>query len=267
MLESCDADPIKTQLESYERFRQQGLRELFDEISPIEGYNGDLKLYFPGSDTEFNEEWGLGYRFAEPTYIEEECRERGMTYATPMCVKVLLQNKIADVELVQEVPLGDLPIMTVRGTFVIDGVDYPSPKTVEEVLTYLFRVRFLRMVRAVRERMSVRDPEEVSPWSLIKTSPHLSIRVVSLTSPVRIGSEAKLTISTIPNAACTLTVYSKAGWPSGAYGLADQNADGDGMATWRWRVHSRLTPGVGRIVVACTSGDQRATFEMPFEVR
>ena len=99
-------DLIKVQLESYEQFQEYGLRELFDEISPIESYNGDLKLYFPGSDTEFNEEWGLGYRFTEPTYTEEECRERDMTYAAPLYVKVLLQNKVADVEQVQEVYMG-----------------------------------------------------------------------------------------------------------------------------------------------------------------
>jgi len=116
-------DLIKVQLESYEQFQEYGLRELFDEISPIESYNGDLKLYFPGSDTEFNEEWELGYRFAEPTYTEEECRERDMTYAAPLYVKVLLQNKVADVEQVQEVYMGDFPIMTANGTFVVNGAE------------------------------------------------------------------------------------------------------------------------------------------------
>ena len=59
-------DLIKVQIESYEQFRATGLRELFDEISPIESFNGNLKLYFPGSDEDFNREWGLDYRFERP---------------------------------------------------------------------------------------------------------------------------------------------------------------------------------------------------------
>ncbi len=118
-------DLIKVQIESYEQFRQEGLRELFDEISPIESFNGNLKLYFPGTDDKINEEWGLGYRFAEATYTQEECRERDTTYAAPLYVTVLLENNEAQEHSiqVQEVYMGDFPIMTENGTFIVNGAE------------------------------------------------------------------------------------------------------------------------------------------------
>ena len=85
---------IEIQLDSFQRFREEGLNELFDEISPIESFNGNLKLYFPGSTTEAAE-FGLKYWFEEPKYAEEICLERDMTFAAPLYVKVALVNREA----------------------------------------------------------------------------------------------------------------------------------------------------------------------------
>jgi len=80
--EVLDLPPlIQVQLESFRWFQEEGLRELLDEISPIVGYNKNLELYFGE------------YRFGEPKYTQEECRERDMTYAAPLWVKVKLINK------------------------------------------------------------------------------------------------------------------------------------------------------------------------------
>ena len=74
---------IQVQLQSYRWFQEEGLRELFDEISPIESFNGNLELHFPGLNEEINEKLGLDYRFEEPKYTQQECLDRDMTYAAP----------------------------------------------------------------------------------------------------------------------------------------------------------------------------------------
>ncbi|TEU15577.1 MAG: DNA-directed RNA polymerase subunit beta [Anaerolineales bacterium] len=116
-------DLIKTQIESYKGFRVEGLRELFDEISPIESFNKSLKLYFPGYDKDLNEEFGLNYRFADPGYTEEECRDRDATYSAPLYVRVLLVNKHTGEAEVQEVYMGEFPLMTANATFIINGAE------------------------------------------------------------------------------------------------------------------------------------------------
>jgi DNA-directed RNA polymerase subunit beta len=116
-------DLIKMQLQSYEWFQTEGLRELFDEISPIVSFNKALELHFPGYNEELNREFGLDYRFAEPTYSEDECRERDATYSAPLYVKVLLYNRETDMPIVQDVYMGDFPIMTANGTFIINGAE------------------------------------------------------------------------------------------------------------------------------------------------
>ncbi|MEA3406840.1 MAG: DNA-directed RNA polymerase subunit beta [Chloroflexota bacterium] len=116
-------DLIKTQLEAFEEFQNDKLRELFDEISPIVSFNGNLELYFPGYDEELNREFGLDYRFDDPMYSEKACRRRGATYAAPLYVKVLLYNKKTDQPIVQEVYMGDFPMMTSTGTFIINGTE------------------------------------------------------------------------------------------------------------------------------------------------
>jgi len=114
---------IKMQIESYDWFQTEGLRELFDEISPIASFSKSLELHFPGFDQKLNEQFGLDYRFEAPTYTEEECRDRDSTYAAPLYIKVLLYNRETGQSIVQDVYMGDFPIMTPNGTFVINGAE------------------------------------------------------------------------------------------------------------------------------------------------
>jgi DNA-directed RNA polymerase subunit beta len=116
-------DLIEIQLNSFKWFQEVGLRELFDEISPIVSYNGMLELHFPGFNQRINEEFGLDYRFEEPKYSEKECLERDITYAAPLYVKVMLYNRELDQPMVQEIFMGDFPIMTESGTFIINGTE------------------------------------------------------------------------------------------------------------------------------------------------
>jgi len=115
---------IEVQLNSFNWFRDEGLGELFSEISPIESFNdGNLKLYFPGNGPE-TQEFGLKYWFEEPKYGEDICLERDMTYAAPLYVRVALVNHEAGDEVVtSDIFLGDFPLMTVNGTFIINGTE------------------------------------------------------------------------------------------------------------------------------------------------
>ena len=102
---------IEVQLNSFEVFCKEGLRELFDEISPIVSFNKNLELHF------------CDYRFEESKYSEEECRERDITFASPLWVQVRLVNKETGEIQEQDVFMGDFPIMTKNGTFVINGAE------------------------------------------------------------------------------------------------------------------------------------------------
>ncbi|MBN2303025.1 MAG: DNA-directed RNA polymerase subunit beta [Anaerolineae bacterium] len=114
---------IEIQLESFRRFYEEGLNELFDEISPIESFNSNLRLYFPGGSPEAAE-FGLRYWFEEPKYSEEICLERDITFAAPLYVKVALVNRAAGDEVViSDIFMGDFPLMTEKGTFIINGTE------------------------------------------------------------------------------------------------------------------------------------------------
>jgi DNA-directed RNA polymerase subunit beta len=102
---------IEVQLESFKAFGEEGFYELLQEISPIISFNKNLELHF------------LDYRFDEPKYDEKECRERDITFATPLWVKVRLVNKETGEIQEQEVFMGDFPLMTKNGTFVINGAE------------------------------------------------------------------------------------------------------------------------------------------------
>ncbi len=102
---------IEVQLDSFQAFRKEGLRELFEEISPIVSFNKNLELHF------------LDYRFDEPKYSEAECRERDITFASSLWVKVRLVNKETGEIQEQDVFMGDFPLMTQNGTFVINGAE------------------------------------------------------------------------------------------------------------------------------------------------
>ncbi len=103
---------IKSQKDSYQWFLDEGLAELFDEISPIVDFNHrDLELYFGD------------YFLDEPKFDEVESREKNITYEAPLRVKVKLKNKKTAKEINQEVYLGDFPLMTNNGTFIINGIE------------------------------------------------------------------------------------------------------------------------------------------------
>ena len=113
---------IDVQLNSFEQFRDESLSELFHEISPITSFNGDLKLYFPCNLPEV-EGFDLDYWFGEPKYSVEECVERDMSYAAPLNVKAMLYSTDLDQPIVQDIFMGDFPLMTPSGTFIINGTE------------------------------------------------------------------------------------------------------------------------------------------------
>jgi DNA-directed RNA polymerase subunit beta len=113
---------IKVQLDSFKRLKETGIEELFHEISPIESYNGKMKLYFP-SRTPEAEQWGLDYRFEKPEYSVQECVERDLTYASALYVSVLLAGPKVPEPIKQEIFMGEFPEMTDKGTFIINGTE------------------------------------------------------------------------------------------------------------------------------------------------
>src|ERR671935_1783365 len=103
---------IDVQLRSFRWFLDEGLKELFAEISPITDFTGkNLELHF------------LDYAFGPPKYSEAECRERDMTYAAPLRVRTRLVAKESGEIKEQEIFLGDFPRMTDTGTFIINGAE------------------------------------------------------------------------------------------------------------------------------------------------
>ncbi|MGB2962355.1 MAG: DNA-directed RNA polymerase subunit beta [Anaerolineales bacterium] len=113
---------IKVQLESFKRLKDKGIEDLFHEISPIESYNGKMKLYFP-SKTPEAEQWELDYRFEDPEYSVQECVERDLTYASALYVSVLLAGAKVPEPIKQEIFMGEFPEMTDKGTFIINGTE------------------------------------------------------------------------------------------------------------------------------------------------
>ncbi len=113
---------IDIQLESFDHFIANSISELFNEISPIESYNGDLKLYFPSERPEVKD-FDLKYWFMDPKYTVEECVERDMSYAAPLYVNAMLYSPNSDQPIVQELFMGDFPLMTPSGTFIINGTE------------------------------------------------------------------------------------------------------------------------------------------------
>jgi len=103
---------IKLQLDSYQWFLNQGLRELFDEVSPIKDYSGkDLELSFDN------------YFLDEPKHNEAEAKKYGLSYEAALRVKLKLNNKKTKEIKEQEIFLTDFPLITPRGTFVVNGVE------------------------------------------------------------------------------------------------------------------------------------------------
>ncbi|NLE43288.1 MAG: DNA-directed RNA polymerase subunit beta [Chloroflexi bacterium] len=113
---------IEVQLESFRWLQEEGLTQLFDEISPIESFNSGLRLYLPGSKAR-EAHFDLGYRFGEPKYVAEECLERDLTFAAPLYVQVVLDNRETGEIVESEIFLGDFPLMTPNGTFIVNGTE------------------------------------------------------------------------------------------------------------------------------------------------
>ncbi|WP_029687742.1 DNA-directed RNA polymerase subunit beta [Thermoanaerobacter sp. A7A] len=105
-------DLIEVQKKSYKWFLEEGLREVFREISPIESFTGNLALEFVDYRLENN-----------PKYSVEECKDRDTTYAVPMKVEVRLTNRETGEIKESEVFMGDFPLMTEKGTFIINGAE------------------------------------------------------------------------------------------------------------------------------------------------
>ena len=104
---------IEVQKDSYQWFLDEGLKEVFDDISPIADYSGHLSLEFVDFTLCEN----------EVKYTIDECKERDATYAAPLKVRVRLHNKETDEINEHEIFMGDLPLMTATGTFVINGAE------------------------------------------------------------------------------------------------------------------------------------------------
>ena len=104
---------IEVQKNAYNWFLEEGLNEVFKDISPISDYNGHLSLEF------------VGYKLCrdDVKYTIEECKERDATYAAPLKVTVRLHDKQTDKLIEHEIFMGDLPLMTETGTFVINGAE------------------------------------------------------------------------------------------------------------------------------------------------
>lgn len=103
---------VEAQLNSYDWFFKKGLRELFDEVSPIRDF----------SEKEFSLEF-VNFYVDEPKFTEEESRTRNLSYEAPLRIRARLTNKRTKEVKEQEIYLGDFPIMTPRGTFIGNGVE------------------------------------------------------------------------------------------------------------------------------------------------
>ncbi len=102
---------IEIQQQSYEWFLSSGLRDLFKDVSPIQDFTGNLMLEF------------VDYALGDPKYSVDECKERDVTFAAPLRVKVRLTNKETGEIKEQDVFMGDFPLMTEKGTFIINGAE------------------------------------------------------------------------------------------------------------------------------------------------
>ncbi|HHX96988.1 MAG TPA: DNA-directed RNA polymerase subunit beta [Clostridia bacterium] len=104
-------DLIEIQQNSYQWFLEHGIREVFADVSPIQDFTGNLVLEV------------IDYHLEDPKYSVEECKERDFTYDAPMRIKARLINKETGEVKEQEVFMGDFPLMTDRGTFIINGAE------------------------------------------------------------------------------------------------------------------------------------------------
>jgi len=165
---------VELQLSSYKWFLEEGLQELFDSFSPIHDFTNTTSI----SITDFT----LG----EPKYSIEECRDRDTTFEAPIKAKVLLKQANKE-EIETEVYLGDLPLMTDKGTFIINGAERVvvsqlarSPGVyLKDTLDYSGRVLYFATI----------IPQE-GAWVDIETNAHHQLEV-------RIGQTKKFPVTTL----------------------------------------------------------------------
>ena len=103
---------VKIQKDSYDAFIREGISEVLEDFSPITDYSDHFELYFLDHNLD-----------GAPKYCEKECRDRDATYARPLRVKVRLVNKVTDEVIDQDVFMGDVPLMTNNGSFIINGAE------------------------------------------------------------------------------------------------------------------------------------------------
>ncbi|MBQ6921619.1 MAG: hypothetical protein IJQ66_00870, partial [Clostridia bacterium] len=103
---------VQIQKDSYDAFIREGISEVLEDFSPITDYSDHFELYFLDHSLE-----------GKPKYSEKECRDRDATYALPLRVKVRLVNKVTEEVMDQEVFMGDFPLMTDNGSFIINGAE------------------------------------------------------------------------------------------------------------------------------------------------
>jgi len=126
-------DLIEIQKKSYQRFWEKGLRELLDEISPIKDWGGQgLELYF------------LDYHLDEPKYNEIEAKAHNVSYEAPLHCRVKLVNRKTKQEKEQDIFLGDFPLMTHRGTFMVNAVERVVISQLIRSSGVFFTSKFLR---------------------------------------------------------------------------------------------------------------------------
>ncbi len=182
-------DLIQIQRHSYKWFQEEGLAELFADISPVKDYTGTrLELYF------------LEHRFGEPKYSEEECRERELTYAAPLKVKARLIVKETGEIKEQEVFMGDFPLMTSTGTFIVNGAErvvvnqlIRSPGIYFTTVTDPASGRELCFAKLVPDRGAWLEFETTSRGAiLVKINRKRKIPVTILLRAVGYGSDEEL---------------------------------------------------------------------------
>jgi len=150
------------QLQSYRWFKETGLKELLEEVSPIKDYTGkEIELHF------------LDYYFDEPKYDEEYSKVKDLTFEAPLRVKLKLVNHKTKETKEQEVYFGDFPVMTARGTFIINGVE----RTVISQLIRSAGVYFTANIWRGRKLFGAKVIPNRGVWLEFETEPDGSIGV------------------------------------------------------------------------------------------
>ncbi len=155
-------DLLEAQKKSYQWFLEEGLKELFDEISPVTDFIGrDLELHF------------LDYYLDEPKFDEHTAKERNATYEAPIRVQTKLVNKRTEAVREQEVYLSDFPLMTDRGTFIVNGIE----RVVVSQLIRSSGVFFTSELIRGRRYFGAKIIPNRGAWLEIETAPNNAIYV------------------------------------------------------------------------------------------